>query len=102
MARKKNTKIEADEDGVLFSMPNEAVDDAFDGDEDFLDSGDYPSGVNMTCHADAFNLPVDAPQLSRIMSAERMGRVMIREKQVFPCPKEGCVQVYIEYVDVEV
>lgn len=99
MARKNYSPEDVDEDGVLFEMPNEAVDSAFD--DDLLDGDDY-SSADLSCHADAFNLPVDAPSLSLILSKERQGKIMIRDKQVFSCPKEGCVQVYVEYVDIEV
>ena len=94
----KRQKPIVDEDSVLFEMPNESVDADFDDTDLEFDCDDI-QGSGCACHADAFNLPVDAPELSRILSMEHKGQIMIRDKQVFPCPKEGCVQVYVEYVE---
>lgn len=94
----KSQKPIVDEDGILFEMPNESVDADYD-DTDLEFDDDDLQGCGFVCHADAFNLPVDAPELSRVLSLEHQGKVMIRDKQVFPCPKEGCVQVYVEYVE---
>ena len=97
MAKRKFSPADVDEDGVLFEMPHPSVDDTDDDTEELFDDTAY---VSQSCHADAFNLPVDAPSLSLVLSKERQGLIMIRDKQVFPCPKEGCVQVYVEYIDL--
>ena len=100
MARRNYSQADVDEDGVLFEMPNESVDDIFD-DDGYPEEG-VGSDTVISVHAVSFNLPMESTSLSFILSMERQGKVMIRDKQVFPCPKEGYVQVYVEYVDVEV
>lgn len=89
MTNNKNTS--ASKQGVF--------DDALISFEDALyetvDSNDYGVGEKIVKHCvQTFSMPGDEPVMERIINEPS---VIVTNKVITPCPKEGIIMVYLEY-----